>query len=260
MSDVFESIAEQDDLAVALWLETNPDVNIRDRRSMTVLMCLLGAGMTTFIPKVLELGGDVNAEDNNGHSVLDTAVSADPETLKYLILAGARVDHVGGISDATPFHLIAAVNNEKAIDVLLDAGADINVLDKFRSTPLTRACMADKHDPPKIQHLIERGADLTLIDHRKDTTLHLFVEGRYPEFFHECIKQGVDINARNDYGGTPLFRAAEIGDYRCVKALLSFGPDPFIRSNAGILPSEIARDMSIRQLLEEYEDRCKTNK
>ena len=56
-------------------------------------------------------------------------------------------------------HMAALRGHLDMLNMLLDAGFDINTLDDYGRTPLHAACDANKPFPGIVQRLLERGAD-----------------------------------------------------------------------------------------------------
>ncbi|MCI5052993.1 MAG: ankyrin repeat domain-containing protein [Simkaniaceae bacterium] len=90
----------------------------------------------------------------------DAAMRADEKTMEKELNAGA--DHrVQDSSGKTPLALAASVGEAlECVKLLLDAGADINAVDRLGFTPAHYAALSGAHDIYK--HLEARGADLTL--------------------------------------------------------------------------------------------------
>lgn len=93
---------------------------------------------------LIEKGGDVNAKDNLGQTVLhDACREFDLATCEFLIDKGAYVnarDRYG----RTPLHIAAAFDNHEIIPMLTDRGADVDaVTDGEKQTPLHHAARND---------------------------------------------------------------------------------------------------------------------
>jgi ankyrin repeat protein len=56
------------------------------------------------------------------------------------------------------------------------------------------------------------------------------------------IKQGASVNARDDQGATPLYRAVEWGISDIVRYLLDHGADPTIFDNTGKAPIDLLHE------------------
>lgn len=75
------------------------------------------------------------------------------------------------------------------------------------------------------------------------TVLHHAVDKCYILIIEKLIELGAAINAKDDYGNTPLFRAI-FKRNTCKKAiilLLENGADKNIKNNTGVSPSDLAK-------------------
>jgi hypothetical protein len=53
-------------------------------------------------------------------------------------------------------------------------------------------------------------------------------------YVHGCLVAGVDVNAQNEYGQTPLYLAAWRGNGPLVQLLLEYGADPTVAASGGM--------------------------
>ena len=105
--------------------------------------------------------------------------------------------------EGTALHLAAESGNLKLVKLLLKYGADVNVREYFRLTPLHVA-----KTPEVAIALIEKGADVNAGRSRAEfTPLHVT---ETPEIAIALIKKGADVNAETKHG-TPLHVAASPG-------------------------------------------------
>jgi ankyrin repeat protein len=134
--------------------------------------------------KFLEYGPDCSVVDEDGNGVMHIALkqySTKPDILRGLIKGGADVNLKNGEGD-TPLLLlrnIGSVESGSILDVLLEAGADINAIDWDGRNSLFRGVSEFSKGHAKfdsIDNLVIRGASVTARD----------VNGR--TIFHEAIK------------------------------------------------------------------------
>ena len=125
---------------------------------------------------------------------------------------------------------VAACREHLAVirDVLIPAGADLDVKGWNGWTPLLRVC----HKPTDVgleiaKVLLEHGADPNVHDDIiARTALHLACtyyeeEECDMELIELLVKHGADVNARDDRGKTPLMYAAiQCGNVECMEALV----------------------------------------
>lgn len=85
-----------------------------------------------------------------------------------------------------------------------------------------------------------------------DTDLLLLsARNGYTNTVRDLLREGVDLNARDDTGRTPLIHAAEQGRTEIVRELLGAGADLWALTDSGKTADVLARDEEIRTLLRE---------
>ena len=120
------------------------------------------------VKKCVVNGVNINVTDHEGYTALHLAAkNNDVPMLRFLIENGMKVNIKTVKKSAwnfyhrakTPLHIAASYGNTKAIELLVDLGADTNVSDKgeiFEAYPLDDACEAQHMDAAIT--LIEHGA------------------------------------------------------------------------------------------------------
>jgi ankyrin repeat protein len=71
----------------------------------------------------------------------------------------------------------------------------------------------------------------------------------------KLLKEGADVNAKDEFGWTPLHGAAILGHIEVVKLLLEHGADPNIKNNGGKTAIDFALEKGhsdIVKLIEEF--------
>jgi len=188
----------------------------------------------------------------------------EPE-LKALIESGVKADVVAATSEDgdTPLHAASRSGHEGVVNILLDAGANINKPNKSGETPLHAACLADQ--PKLAALLIKKGADLTSVTNiSKDTPFHSACRSRSPEmvklFFGMKVMSGGQEVAlseiKNVQKCTPFQLACIVKDPAMIKAFfedaLASGADVNCTDEKGDLPIHLAcraGDAALVQLL-----------
>lgn len=146
---------------------------------------------------LIELGADVNLTNffDEGMSLHALALEGDPEMLKLSLDSGARVNTVNH-SGRTPLHIACARENLDTVNVLLEYGADVNIQDVNKQTPLyfTRnKVMTDL--------LIKHGSDIHTLDLNQNTPLHMAV---YVDKVKVLLDEGAAFDCVNLKNQTPL--------------------------------------------------------
>ena len=106
------------------------------------------------------------------------AANPGPHTLALLIERGGRVNTVSNVDDDCryPIHIAAAVGRAKNVQLLIDAGSEIECSDRYRQCPLHLACW--KGDRDTVKTLLEAGADINITDFEHETPLHKAAEAQ----------------------------------------------------------------------------------
>lgn len=102
---------------------------------------------------------------------------------------------------------------KRIIEKLIESGADVNLQNEAGKTPLMLAAFAGKLI--SIKELKHHGARFDLKDKGGSTALHWAVDGGNIEIIEFMIKQGGDVNWKDDQNSwTPLLRLGKIFNLR----------------------------------------------
>lgn len=161
---------------------------------------------------LLAKGADVNAIDSNGRTPLFDAVAAGNKgVLGLLCKHGADIR----VIDKAGTNLLLHAASEQLlgpINFLIKAGIDINSQDGDGSTVLHWA--AAQGNRKLIEAVLSQGADACKKDKKGSTPLHLAACQGYCGVVETLLEQdGVDINATNNEGVTPLHLVVEKVEY-----------------------------------------------
>ena len=134
---------------------------------------------------LINVGSDVNVLDKEGKSPLYYCKSE--EVAKMMVDAGAEVNRRSVLGKTPLHHLCISNATSGAVQILLQSGARANAEDKFGDTPFLYACgMAYfcineeefAENLPKINMLLEYGADIHHINSKDENGLHLCSQWR----------------------------------------------------------------------------------
>jgi ankyrin repeat protein len=179
-----------------------------------------------------ELAGKRNADGLS--PVLHALYNGKPHLVEPLLDANPPLD----VFDA------AAVGRTRGLEELLDGEPDLVAAwspDGF--TALHLAAFFGQEEASKV--LVERGADVNLVARNSSihvTPLHSAAAGSHAGIVKLLLEQGADPNAAQDGGFTPLHAAAQNGDRESAEALLEAGADPSLANDEGKTPADLAGD------------------
>ncbi|KAK7106025.1 hypothetical protein V1264_017331 [Littorina saxatilis] len=201
----------------------------------------------------MQLVSEINTAitpDEDGDVPLHIAVVHENEAMvkkliQLMALAGQKVDRYNK-QHQTPLHLAVKLMSLPSIQMLLEAGADPNLVD---SVGLTSTHMSVQgRDIDCLEALLQWSKFTCDINNRNFeglAPLHSAVINNDLEVATRLLEQGADINIMDGKSGrTALFHAAETNQKAAVELLLNRGADPEIANYAGVVPAMAAQGRS----------------
>ena len=183
----FALVRDNDIEAVRRMLEEGMDPDVRGRStSETALMVAAHHGRVEIIDLLIAAGAGLNREDANGMSVLDKAVANNkPEAMKRLLRAGAKI---GGLGRGGPYLLFGVIKEQKP-DELAHA----------------LRIAVSSHDSELLDLLIDAGADINAADSRTGQTALMYAASlAYPQMVTALLKRGVSVRTKDKNGFTAI--------------------------------------------------------
>ena len=221
----------------------------------TPLIYASGSGHLQTMKLLIKAGADVNLVKRGIVPIIAAAKRGKHRSVNLLIEAGASVNMA---DPAIIPPLISAArtentaNSRKIIEMLIKAGADVNVsyfdvTTSFSGEGGTTNPLAEvaKHGTPRIlSMLIEAGADVNM---GSGHNIPLFAAALHGKF--ECIKllvqAGADVNQQNEDGETPLHESLMDSHQKALNVLMELGADVNIADNKGITPLMLEASFSV---------------
>jgi ankyrin repeat protein len=267
----------------------------------TALMLVVRTGRLDAAELLIDAGADVNAKERwAGQTALMWAgAQLQPEMVKLLLANGAEVEARSTVRQwsrkvsseprpkelaqggLTPLMFAARTGCIECAELLLDAGADINLPDPYGVTPLMVAALNLQND--FAAYLVEKGADIAQWDLYGRTPLYVAIDMvDYPPPSHGresghptagpmsglklaelLLERGANPNSQLKQwrppfvrlargqdntlatGATPLLRTAHASDLAALKLLLSHGALVDLPNASGITPLMAAAGVGV---------------
>ncbi|XP_030583124.1 CARD- and ANK-domain containing inflammasome adapter protein [Archocentrus centrarchus] len=240
-----------------LLLQSGAAVNALNSHKKTALFYAVKNNNEKTIIVLLKAGAKVD------YDIINEAINLYQESVLQLLLANAR----GALSKkALGSALFAAVrkNLDGAVRSLINSGADVNVRDNHRYTPLLLstelghkevfsvliaknakldATLSDLSSAlhlaahsgsiPIVQTLLEKGLDPNIKGAKGYTPLHLAVQCNRPDIIGLLLKHGAQVDAVGQDGLAPLHVASWQGHTDTVIQLLQNKAEPGVKDRLG---------------------------
>ena len=227
-------------------LDEGVNVEFKDERGDTVLMCAARSGHTDCVRLLLDSGADKEG-NNNGETALIRATEwGRTDCVRLLLDVGADKEARTNCHDGFTTLMCAAFHgNTDCLRVLVEAGGSIGATDSGGRTAIMLAAM--NGFPSCVQRLLEIEADAHAKDNfgwtalifaaaadgrvsvDDDPAAVLAVETEQRLDRIECVRllleSGADTNVKTVHGGSALIQASWTGCTECVRLLLKAGAD-----------------------------------
>ena len=258
---------------VFLLCASSADVEARTDKGNTPLAIAAIHNSDVAAEQLIKMGADVNAKNCDDWTPLCCAVysgSFDSNLIEHLC-SPANVS-MQTKQHGTPLHLSVLKQNLVYVNCLLKCGADPHIQDNRGDTPLNVALRSKSVDIANaIQEYILKKDPLGntsmavhVVFHpegKRHTAEHYVTQGELSEvigILHAENSEGIDLNAMDRIGNTPLHTAARDGDKNVVEKLLQQKVElANVPGENGYLPIQLAvmgNHIAVVELLSHYCD------
>jgi len=129
----------------------------------------------------------------------------------------------------TALHIAIQSCHFDILQLLIDAGANLNAIDRLQRTPLHWTSLYD--DIEAAERLLNAGAFVSLEDHFEQTALDISINNRYYDLVAVMLKHGAWPKTRNLQ--VALYAAAMYGSAALVEQLVDAGANPLHKDSYG---------------------------
>jgi len=190
----------------------------------------------------------------NSKKFIESIRNNDIDLTKLFVCAGIDVNAIEEASGNTAL-MIASLNGYEDLVTLLLNSDDANVNDKNAKdgeTALIKACHNNYTET--IRRLLNGGADVNISNSLKKTPLIIAAENDYKDLVQQLLREkGLKINAQDNEGKTALIYSVINGYNEIGKDLLGAEADPDIKDRedqTALSYAENLRNLEMQQELE----------
>ena len=248
--------------AVEVLIDAGADIEVKDEEGRSPLLVSNCLGHLDIAIMLVKAGADVCVTDNKGRTCFALAsYYGHTETVRYLAgLKEVDLEHADSTGRTALSHAVVA-NHADVVEVLIDAGADIETRGNHDRTPLLVASQCGNLQVVKV--LVKAGADVCVTHDNGDTCLAVAAANGHSETVRTllCLPE-VDVNHSNNRGFTSLHRAVLKKHSDVVQLLIDAGADIEVKRDR-ISPLRCACDVGeldiVKMLVEAGVDVCEVD-
>lgn len=229
------------EVVVRILVEQGADVTAKNQAGETALQLAARNGHEGIVRHLLDfLGEEINSEALLATSkVFKVATAGDERAMQVLIENGADIT-IEDQDGETALHVAAKEGHVALSRFLLENGANINALGRYERTPISIALLYGHIEVVRL--LIEHKADLGQGDSPLFAAIKPWHGGAKVEIVQLLLENGADVSAHSWLEGTPLHAAVHQGSKPIVELLLEYGAEVGLRDRDG----DTALDVSIK--------------
>jgi ankyrin repeat protein len=272
---VFFSHKYENDVKLLLEKGATHIIDTQNKKGFTPLMY---ASLFTDYTSVVGYNPDVDyaSTENTVNMLIDAGANLDLQNndgFTALMLASSYTNYayINNSNHSNPD--IDYASTENTVKILIDAGANLNIQDKFGNTALTYAVSYSNTSPPEnldfklnyastentVKMLIDAGANLDIQNNTIGVTALMYAveitnETSTENTIKMLIDAGANLNLQNNLGDTALMISAELTNKssteNTVKMLIDAGADLNIQDENGETALIRVTDMTNRSSTE----------
>ena len=213
---------------VQVCLDLGVKIDQRHESFGSALIAGIEGGSLDVVTMLLQRHVDVNtASDDIGTPLYPTCQTRNE--------AGRRFVNYKPPSTGTALQRVCQNEDSEMAEILLQHGAEVNVLIPRKGTPMHVAC--EKGDEKLLKLLLKYGADVDIVSPDLGSALHVTCKSHSAGLAKILLQHGANVNVFSSNHGTPLHAAcADKGDDATIQLLLEHGADVNSKGSNGETP------------------------
>lgn len=218
--------------------EKDIDINIRDETGNYLLTYAIIKNNIEIVKLLLSKGCRIDITDQEGKSILYLPIKYNYNDIIDLLIdynkhsIGISIIDVKDTRNNIALHYSIIYKNINAIDILLKANSNPNIVDENGNNSLHLAVYTKKYEICK--KIINQDVNINAKTAVGETALHIAINFQLESIIKLLIDNGIDINSQ-DYNNeiTPLIYAVNLNNKNIAKLLLYNQADPNIQDFVG---------------------------
>jgi ankyrin repeat protein len=215
---------------IPLLIEAGGILDLPDKREWTALHIAVFRGAKKAVAVLIQAGADVNLRDEEGYMALHRAANLDDGAIAQMLIdAGAAVD--AQVNLETPLYIALQMRRPAVVEVLIQAGADPNLLNHPGWNPFHTAAAGGNRGVveallPKCSQLLESKTE------SGSTALCLAAQSGHCSVVASLLDAGAQIDPKSG-AWTALHEASTKGHVEVVRLLLGKKADSELKLDDG---------------------------
>ncbi len=252
-------------LAARFLIDRGADLNVMDESGNTPLHLASIFGHDEIVDLLIQHKADIDTLNDQGQAPIYLAsLYGNPESIKLLLAGGAKLD-VSDPDGNSPLFIAVIYRHPENIKEILKTNPEIDAINTEGYTPLHLAVQRPGNEKA-IELLLQHGADMNILDPTGRNALLVSVGSHQIGYIELLVSNGIDINSQDNDGNTalhyPLINVLENKLYlpygkKFVKILVEEGADPYIRNKEGKSPLDLAIESGENELINLLRDHTK---
>jgi cytohesin len=216
----------------------------------TPLMVAVIVNHQPLIEKCIELGADVNTQNDDGvtNALILTFLAGSTSCIDTLLTHNTDVNAQDSLGNSNFANAIILLKDEAlpVLEKMMAKNPDINKMNSYGETSLFMAVQFST--PEVVKTLIQKGADISLASEGGGNLLHAAARNFNPEVLQVLVDAGLSIDSRMEDGWQPIHITCEADNLGALKKCIELGADKNAKTNDGQTPLDIARQYHFTEL------------
>ena len=212
-------------------LDAGVDVNAKNSDGESPLLEAAYRGHKNIVELLISKGADVNMKDGLEWTPVKWAAREGHKAIVELLIShGALLNTKDSLTGTSALHLTAFRGHKEIVQLLISKGADVNIKAWDARTPID---FAEEENQKETANLLRKHGAKTSEEFKAAESIHDASKYGNVEAVKKHLAAGVDVNAKDGNGWTPLIPAAANGRKEVVELLIASGADVNVKSAFG---------------------------